>query len=98
MANSHFQIIGSELNEYKSDFLFSINDKNLDTLNVNIPCSFSEGYNLRFGKNSIKLISLDSTKNFETRIYFYGLFTWNSIEVTSKDFIFDSTYSFPRIE
>uniref|UniRef100_UPI00404A73B3 hypothetical protein n=1 Tax=Flavobacterium sp. TaxID=239 RepID=UPI00404A73B3 len=98
MSNSHLQIIGSHLNEYESDFVFSINNKIQDTLNVNIPCSFSKGHNLRFGKNSIKLVSLDSTKNFETKLYFYGLFTWNIIEITPEEIIVDSTFSFPRLQ
>jgi len=97
-SNSYIAIVGSETSRYKSDFVLMINDENIDTLNVNIPISFSESHNLSFGKNIIRLRSLDSTKNYEASVYFYGLFTWNILEVTSKEFIFNTHYSVPPIE
>ncbi|MFQ6601767.1 hypothetical protein [Flavobacterium sp. C3NV] len=97
-ANSHLVVRGGELNKYKSDFVLCLNGNNIDTLNVNIPTSYSKSVNLTFGKNKIKMRSLDDTKNYETNIYFYGLFTWNVLEVTSKNFIFNSYYSLPPME
>jgi hypothetical protein len=97
-ANSHLAVYGGELNRYKSDFILIVNDNKIDTINVNIPTSYTKSVNLSFGKNNIKIRSLDSTKNYEANVYFYGLFTWNILEVTSKDFIFNSYYSLPPIE
>lgn len=97
-SNSYLGIRGSELNSYKDDFVLIVNDKRIDTLNINIPLSYSKGQALCFGKNIIQLKGLNSAKSFETNIYFYGLFTWNILEVTSKDFIFDSYYFVPPME
>jgi len=97
-ANSYIGVRGGALNKYKNDFVLILNDENIDTLNVNIPSPFSRGMNLGLGKNTIKLKTLDSKNSFEKEIYFYGLFTWNSIEVTSDKFIFSRDYSVPIIE
>lgn len=97
-ANSYLQIYGGELNRYKNDFVLLINDKKIDTLNVNIPAPFSSGYNLSLGKNTVKLMSMDSKISFENKIYFYGIFSFNIIEVTSRDFIYSRYYSFPVVE
>lgn len=97
-ANSYLQVNGGELNQYKNDFVLIINDKKIDTLNVNIPTPFSSGYNLSLGKNTVKLISIDSKISFEKNIYFYGFFSFNTIEVTSKEFIYSRHYSLPLVE
>lgn len=97
-SNSYLGIRGSELNSYKEAFVLIVNNKKIDTLNINIPLSYSKGQALCFGKNIIKLEGLNSNKSFKTNIYFYGLFTWNVLEVTSKDFIFYSYYSVPPME
>ena len=97
-ANSYLGIRGGELNHYKSDFIVSINNKNTDTINANIPSPYSKGVNFSFGKNTLKITSLDSAMSFEKDIYFYGIFSWNIIEITSKDFIYSRSYSSPTIE
>lgn len=97
-ANSHLVVRGGELNHYKNDFALIVNDKNTDTVNVNIPLSFSKGINLSFGKNTLKIKDLNSNMIFEKEIYFYGIFSWNTIEVTTNDFIYNRSYSIPVIE
>lgn len=96
--NSYLGVRGGSLNHYKTDFILIINDKNIDTLNVNIPSSFSKGIHLSLGKNTIKMNGLGSDLIFEKEIYFYGIFFWNIIEVTTNDFIYSRSYSVPVIE
>jgi hypothetical protein len=91
-SNSYLTINGGELNQYKSDFVLIINEKKIDTINVNIPSSFSKGINLNMGKNSLILKSLNSNVSFKKEIIFFGIFSWNTIEVTSKDFIYNRYY------
>lgn len=97
-SNSYLGVYGGQLNNYKNDFVLTINDKKSDTINVNIPSSFSKGVNLSLGKNTIKLNSTDSKISFEKEIYFYGFFSFNIIEVTSTDFIYSRHFSVPVLE
>lgn len=98
-ANAYLAVYGGAIKHYNKDFLLLLNDKKIgDTLNVNIPTPFSQGVNLSLGKNTIKLISIDSKISFEKEIYFYGIFSFNSIEVTSDEFIFSRTYTVPILE
>lgn len=97
-ANSYLGIYGSELNHYKNDFILIVNNKKVDTLNVNIPSSFSKGFNLSLGRNVVQLLSSDSKFSFEKEIYFYGIFSFNTIEVTSDQFIFSRSFTVPVLE
>lgn len=98
-ANSYLSVHGVPLNHYKEDFLLRLNDKKIgDSINVNIPTPFSQGVNLSLGKNTIILISTDSKISFEKEIYFYGIFSFNSIEVTSDEFLFGRSFTFPVLE
>jgi|GEM_PF-2365196 len=98
-ANSYLAVYGGPLNHYKEDFVLRVNDKKIgDSINVNIPTPFSQGVNLSLGKNTIILISTDSKINFEKEIYFYGIFSFNSIEVTSDEFIFSRSFTVPVLE
>ncbi len=97
-ANSYLGVYGGELNHYKNDFILIVNNQKIDTLNVNIPTSFSKGFNLSLGRNVVQLLNSDSKISFEKEIYFYGIFSFNVIEVTSDEFIFSRTYSVPIVE
>ncbi|MBB4804618.1 hypothetical protein HNP37_004715 [Flavobacterium nitrogenifigens] len=97
-ANSYLAVYGGPLNHYKEDFVLLLNDQKIsETLNVNIPTPFSQGVNFSLGKNTIKLISTDAKISFEKEIYFYGIFSFNIIEVTSKDIFFRRSFSVPVI-
>ncbi|MBZ4037622.1 hypothetical protein K6T82_22865 [Flavobacterium sp. 17A] len=50
------------------------------------------------GRNVVQLISTDAKIKFEKEIYFYGLFSFNVIEVTSEKFIFNRTDTVPVSE
>lgn len=97
-SNSYLGVRGGEMNHYKNNFDLIVNDKSIDTINVNIPSPFSKGLNLSLGKNTIQLRSLDSDIGFEKDVYFYGIFTYNIIEVTSTDFLYSRSYSLPVTE
>lgn len=97
-ANSYLVVYGGELNHYKNDFILIVNNQKIDTLNANIPTSFSKGFNFSLGRNVVQLLSSDSKISFEKEIYFYGIFSFNVIEVTSDEFIFSRSFTVPVLE
>lgn len=96
-SNSSLIISGQSRNASGKAILY-INDKVIDTINLDTPYSYNEFVDLSFGKNEILIKGINSSIKYETSLVFFGLYTWNLIDYTEDGFIENKYYLQPAID
>lgn len=75
-------------NSRKSDTsLFLINQVIVDTVDLNDPIVYLGLNRLKLGSNDIIIKEVDGKIKYQTKIYYFGLFGWHSIDIIEQDWI-----------
>lgn len=96
-SSSSLIISGQNRNASGKAILY-LNDKKIDTINLDTHYAYNEYVNLSFGKNKILIKGINSNIKYETNLVFFGLYTWNLIDYTEDGFIEYKYYLQPAID
>jgi hypothetical protein len=98
-GNTSIVILGGSADNNLENTTLLINNKVVDTLNMNLHYSYSEVANLSFGKNDIRIKNIKGNLDYNTTINFIGIFTFHSFVLIEDDEILHnkSLFSF-RLE
>mgnify|MGYP006075957827 CR=1 FL=1 len=75
-----------------------INDKKIDTINLDSHYAYNDDINLSFGTNKVLIKGINNKISYETNFMFFGLYNWNMIDYTEDGFIKYKYYMQPTID
>jgi len=90
-------IIGGQSKKDIGNAILYINNKEIDTINLDSHYSHIGKYNFSLGKNEILIKGIDTKIDYKTNLIFFGLYNWNLIEYTSDGFVKYKYYTKPTI-
>ena len=91
-------VIGNQDTEMNEEALLILNGKKINEFTLREHYSNIEKLDLSFGKNTLVIKTLNSNKNYEFEISYYGLFNWNYIDYVDGEFLHDKYYSTPALQ
>ena len=75
-----------------------INDKKVDTINLDSHYAYNDNVKLSFGANKVSIKGIDNNVNYETNFTFFGLYNWNLIDYTENGFVKYKYYRQPTFD
>jgi len=94
-GNTSIAILGGSIDNSLSKSVFLINDKIIDTIDLNIHYSYFGVKNLSFGKNDIKIKEIETNIEYKTSITFIGVFTWHTLVIVEDNKLMHEKYYYP---
>ena len=96
-ANSSL-VIDSLYRNNKEIAILYINNRRLDTINLQKHYPYMENIDLSWGKNDIVIRSIQNKSiSYKTSIYYFGLYSWNVVQYRMGKFLLKKYYIKPKI-
>lgn len=98
-GNTSIAVLGGSIGNDIGKSVLLINNKAIDTIDLDIHYSYSGVKKLPFGKNEIKIKGIETNIEYNTSITFIGIFTWHTLVILEdKKLMHEKYYYPPRLE
>lgn len=98
-GNTSIAILGGSMDNHLGKSVLLINNKAIDTINLDIHYSYLGVENLSFGKNDIRIKGIETNIEYNTSITFIGVFTWHTLVIVEDDKLMHQKHYYPpRLE
>lgn len=94
-GNTSIVILGGNIDSDLGKSVLLINNKAIDTIDLNIHYSYSGVKKLPFGKNEIKIKGIESNVEYNTSTTFIGIFTWHKLVIVEDNKLMHQKYYYP---
>lgn len=94
-GNTSIAILGGSIDNDLGKSVLLINNKAIDTIDLNIHYSYSGVKKLSFGKNEIKIKGIETNIEYYTSITFVGIFTWHTLVILEDKKLMHEKYYYP---